>query len=460
MTTRIPTLLTIFSLSCFIFLPKGYAVNPPPDGGYPGGNTAEGQSALLSCSSGFYNTAVGIYSILSLTEGSFCTGVGAGTLLANTADENTAIGAGALLNNTTGIANTANGAFALLSNIGSTASLDRPSGVSAGSFNTANGDRALFSNTTGAGNTANGASALFSNTEGGQNTATGYNALFSNMASENTANGFEALFNNTTGGANTASGKFALHSNTIGNQNTANGILALESNEGDFNTASGGFALVANTTGGSSTAVGSGALFNNTSGAFNVALGASAGANATIGSNNVYIGAGVRGAAGESNACYIASIFNQTSSSGIPVLINSDNKLGTTTSSKRFKEDIKPMGAVSEALFSLTPVTFQYKKEIDPAGTSQFGLVAEDVEGVNADLVVRDKEGKPYSVLYDQVNAMLLNEFLKEHRTVQKQQQEIDSLRAELREQRDLIQKVSEKIEVGTAKPQVVAENP
>ncbi len=118
------------------------------------------------------------------------------------------------------------------------------------------------------------------------------------------------------------------------------------------------------------------------------------------------------------------------------------------------------MGAVSEALFSLTPVTFQYKKEIDPVGTSQFGLVAEDVESVNADLVVRDKEGKPYSVRYDQVNAMLLNEFLKEHRTVQKQQQEIDSLRAELREQRDLIQKVSEKIEASTAKPQVVAENP
>src|SRR5882724_11629880 len=106
------------------------------------------------------------------------------------------------------------------------------------------------------------------------------------------------------------------------------------------------------------------------------------------------------------------------------------------------------------------PVTFQYKKEIDPAGTSQFGLVAEDVEGVNADLVVRDKEGKPYSVRYDQVNAMLLNEFLKEHRTVQKQQQEIDSLKAELREQRDLIQKVSEQIEVSTAKPQVVAKNP
>ena len=122
---------------------------------------------------------------------------------------------------------------------------------------------------------------------------------------------------------------------------------------------------------------------------------------------------------GESNTCYIASIFGQTSASGIPVLINSDNKLGTTTSSKRFKEDIKPMDKTSETLFALNPVTFRYKKEIDSAGTSQFGLVAEDVEKMNPDLVVRDKEGKPYSVRYDQVNAMLLNEFLKEHRKVE-----------------------------------------
>ena len=97
----------------------------------------------------------------------------------------------------------------------------------------------------------------------------------------------------------------------------------------------------------------------------------------------------------------------------MPVLINGSNKLGTTTSSKRFKEEIRPMGEASEALFELKPVTFRYKKDIDPAGTSQLGLVAEDVDKVNPDLVVRDKEGKPYSVRYEQVNAMLLNEFLK-----------------------------------------------
>ena len=127
----------------------------------------------------------------------------------------------------------------------------------------------------------------------------------------------------------------------------------------------------------------------------------------------------MQGAAGESNACYIKSIFDQTSANGVPILINSNNKLGTTTSSKRFKEDIKSMGTTSEALFLLEPVTFRYKQDIDPAADAQFGLVAEDVEKVNPDLVVRDKDGKPYTVRYEQVNAMLLNEFLKEHRTVE-----------------------------------------
>jgi uncharacterized coiled-coil protein SlyX len=148
-------------------------------------------------------------------------------------------------------------------------------------------------------------------------------------------------------------------------------------------------------------------------------LGFRAGFNLTNGSGNVYIGRGMEGVSGENNSCYIRSIFGQTSANGIPVLINSANKLGTTVSSKRFKEDIKPMDKASEALLTLKPVTFRYKKEIDPAGKSQFGLVAEEVEKVNPDLVVRDKEGKPYSVRYDQVNAMLLNEFLKEHRKVE-----------------------------------------
>jgi trimeric autotransporter adhesin len=196
-------------------------------------------------------------------------------------------------------------------------------------------------------------------------------------------------------------------------------------------------------------------LFNNTGGDFNVALGNRAGFQST-GDNNVYIGNFLQGTAGESNACYIASIFGQTFVSGIAVLISGDNKLGTSTSSKRFKEDIKPMGEASEVLFALKPVSFHYKKEIDPAGTSQLGLVAEDVEKVNPDLIVRDKEGKPYSVRYEQVNAMLLNEFLKAHHkveeqgaTIARQQKQIDALTAGL-------QKVSDQLEASKPSPQVV----
>ena len=303
--------LLALALTCLESLPALRAVVPAPDGGYPGGNTAEGQTALLGLTTGSYNTAVGFFSLRSDTTGQLNTAIGAGTLLANTADENTATGAGALLSNTSGIQNTADGAF--------------------------------------------------------------------------------TVFSNTTGNFNTAEGSTALLSNTIGSGNVAIGVATLE----------------ANTTGDNNTAVGTQAGFNQTTGNY-----------------NVYIGSGMFGVAGESNACYIASIFGQTSANGMPVFINSDNKLGTITSSNRFKEEIKPMDKVSEALFALKPVTFHYKKQIDPAGTSQFGLVAEDVEKVNPDLIVRDKEGKPYSVRYDQVNAMLLNEFLKEHRTVQELKKE------------------------------------
>ena len=320
--------------------------------------------------------------------------------------KNTATGAGALLSNTTGASNTADGAFA------------------------------LFSNTTGGGNTASGDRALFSNTEGTENTATGAGALVSNTTgSANTANGNGALFINTTGSGNTASGFAALFFNN-GDNNTAYGNSALYSNDtGDFNTAVGLNALFSNTFGDSNTAIGYNALYNN-NGPANAALGAGAGYNATTGSGNVYVGAGMVGVAGESNACYVASIFGQTSADGVQVYINSNNKLGTLTSSKRFKENIKPTDKTSEALLALKPVTFRYKKEIDPAGRSQFGLVAEEVEKVNPDLVVHDKDGKAYSVRYDQVNAMLLNEFLKEHKKVEEQQATIVELKSTVAQQR------------------------
>jgi hypothetical protein len=298
----------------------------------------------------------------------------------------------------------------------------------------------------GLGNTAEGQSALFSLTSGAYNTAVGWLSL--------------AFVD--TGNFNTAVGAGTLNVNTA-DQNTATGAGALLSNfTGTANTANGAFALYFNSGGGSNTAIGHTALANNTTGSQNTALGQAAGFNQTTGSGNVYIGV-VPGVAGESNACYIKSIFGQTSANGIPVLINSNNKLGTTTSSKRFKEAIKPMDKASKALLALKPVTFRYKKEIDPAGTSQFGLVAEEVEKVNPDLVVRDQEGKPYSVRYDQVNAMLLNEFLKEHRKNEKQEGTIAELKAEIatlavtvKEQAEQIQKVSAQLEASKPAPQVV----
>jgi hypothetical protein len=228
----------------------------------------------------------------------------------------------------------------------------------------------------------------------------------------------------------------------------------LDNTGGNFNVAVGGAALLSNTAGNDNTACGGGAL-NDTTGNDNTALGFQAGILATTGSNNVYIGSGMSGVAGESNACYIASIFNQPSANGVPVLINSFNKLGTATSSKRFKRDITPMDNTSEVLFSLKPVSFRYQKEIDPAGTGQLGLVAEDVEKINPDFVVHDKEGKPYSVRYDQINAMLLNEFLKEHKAFVEEQQKVERLEATVAALSAQLEKISDQVQVDHAAGQV-----
>ena len=210
------------------------------------------------------------------------------------------------------------------------------------------------------------------------------------------------------------------------------------------NTAEEQNALLSLTTGKANTAVGNRALYSNTSGSQNTAIGQSAGANQTTGSGNVYIGNGLLGVAGESNACYIKSIFTQTSASGIPVLINASQKLGTTTSSKRFKEDIKPMDKASEALFALNPGVLPLQKGDRPSRYIAVGPGGGRCGKVNPDLVVRDTEGKPYTVRYDQVNAMLLNEFLKEHRTLQEQ----GTLLARLEEQVDALTAGLQKVKV------------
>jgi len=406
--------LTIFTtmlsvVACFA-LPQMQAVVPAPDGCYPGFTTAEGCRALESLTTGQGNTGLGFWSLILDTTGNNNTGVGAQSLAMNNGNLNTAVGVVSLVFNLTGSNNTAVGAQTLPFNDGD-------------------------------GNGAFGTYALFNNTDGGGNNAFGEFALTSN----------------DHGSGNTAVGSNALASNDIGNSNTAVGVFALPDNtSGIENTAVGGAALFTNVDGSHNIAVGQAALSNNTSGSNNIAVGEFAGLAVTT-SNNV-IAIGVQGQ-DISDSCFIGNILNAMAPSGSAVFIDANNRLGTITSSKRFKEDIKPIGKSSEALLELKPVTFRYKKEIDPAARSQFGLVAEEVEKVNRDLVVRDKEGKPYSVRYDQINAMLLNEFLKEHHQMQdlkaivaEQQKQIYALTAGLK-------KVSAQLEVSKPAPQVVANN-
>ena len=205
---------------------------------------------------------------------------------------------------------------------------------------------------------------------------------------------------------------------------------------------------------------------SNTTGSNNIALGNSAGSSLTTGSNNIAIGnSGVAaesntiriGVQGTQSATYIAGIRGITVPGGLGVFVDANGRLGTATSSERFKKDIADMAAASEALLALRPVTFRYKPELDQAGIPQYGLVAEEVAKVNPDLVVRDEKGEIYTVRYEAVNAMLLNEFLKEHRRGEAQQKEIDALRAELIEQRALIQKVNDKVELNRPPPQMVS---
>ena len=279
-----------------VFLATGdqklQAVLPPPDGGYPGFNTAEGQNALFSLTTGSANTAVGWYSLFSNAEGSFNTATGAGALLFNTSDQNTAFGAAALLFNTAGIDNTAVGAAALLNNTGGP--VDAPTGVPA-SFNT-------------------------------------------------------------------AVGASALASNTVGSVNTA---------------------------------VGARALFNSASGNGNIALGAGAGFNVTTASNVICIGAT---GANVSNSCFINNIYNNiqplVGTDPDYVTITSTGRLGRSNiSSRRYKHDIQPMDKASEALYALKPVSFRYNKEYDATQTLAFGLIAEEVAEVYPDLVGRNPRG-------------------------------------------------------------------
>ena len=426
----LPDLISLLTITFSALTMSAFAVSPPPDGGYPTWNTAEGEDALFGTQSGYNNTAIGYHAIYANGNRAYGTGVGA--LALTNGNPNTAVGYAALTASF-GAWNTAVGYKALTSNTN-------------GNGDTATGYQALASNVNGNDNTANGYNALFANTSGTYNTANGYQALNKNTEGhDNVATGARALFANTSGVYNTAEGAGALAANTTGWDNTAHGYHVLGANQaGQNNTAMGAFALARSKSGSDNTAFGFDALFNTSTGSNNIALGDSAGIDLTTGSNNITIGH--RGFAGEANtirigtqnvqtATYVAGIYGTPVPGGITVRVNSDGLLGTAVSSERFKDHINPMEKASESVFSLKPVTFRYKKEFDPVGIPQFGLVAEEVAKVNPDLVVRDKGGKPYTVRYDAVDAMLLNEFLKEHA-------KLERLEATLADQQKSVQNV------------------
>jgi trimeric autotransporter adhesin len=415
-------------------------------GGAASGNTAVGFNALNLNVDASGNTALGSGALQfnaplpapDLANNN--TAVGAGALQFNDfstlglATVNTAVGASALLNNVDGDSNTAVGAFALFSNT-------TVAGVS-GASNNAVGRQALTDNTTGFGNNGMGVNALFTNTTGSNNVAIGDDA---GANIDSTGLPFPVGSANVTVGQGSAPG-------------SGTGITT-----GDHNTCVG-------------FAVGLGI----TSSSGNTILGAGAGPSVPfLGNNNVYIGIGETSTAFENTtiriadmnsaapatACFIGGILGAPNFIDTVKIDPATGRLGDQPSSERFKKDIDSMGKTSEAIFSLRPVTFHYKN--DKTNTQQWGLIAEEVAKVNPALIAVDKEGKPYTVAYDKINAMLLNEFLKEHKKVEEQQASIAELKstvgvltAQLKEQAAQIQKVSAQVEIVKPAPQVVLNHP
>ena len=388
--------IALSALVCFGFSPLTRADDPVPTS-----NTADGQGALGSITTGLYNTAFGFLTVLSLTDGNFDTGVGAGALLLDDGGTNTAVGAGALLNNNIAAFNNAVGAFALFNN---------------------------------------------------DSDATG-------VAEFNNAFGRNALLNNIDGNENDSFGDDSMESNTTGSQNTAMGDDALDGN----------------TTGNGNVAVGKEAGNSITDGNDNVCIGHNAGIGIVNASRNIAIGVQEAGPFADfDDTCFIGSIFGEIVSdpgSQTAVFVDQFNVVGIFNSSQKYKHDIEPMDKASETLYQLKPVTFKFNS--DWKGTTQYGLIAEDVAKVDPQLVSR-KDGEIVTVHYEQINNMLLNEFLKEHKKVEEQQANIAELRstvaqqqkgmevltAQIKEQAAQIQKVSARVEVDKPAAKVVLKNP
>jgi Chaperone of endosialidase len=362
------------------------------------------------CSTSSNNTAAGYLALLgSVFNPYIMTGTG-----------DSAFGAWALYGNATGSYNTATGAYALYTNY-------------YGSNNTAAGFWALYGNTTGVGNTASGYYALAGNSTGSRNNATGEGALASNDANDNNAMGVNALTDNTSGTLNNAMGNYALEYNTTGNNNNAVGYGS----------------LLRNTTGSDNSGQGYFSLEGNTTGNLNIGVGYKAGSSLTTGSNNIDIGnvgvaaesARIRiGTQGTQSATFIAAIAGTNITGGAAVVVSSSGQLGVVSSSQRYKEDIEPMGDVSDRLYDLRPVTFRYRQP-DAEGQKpvQVGLIAEEVAGVLPELVVYNSDGQPESVAYHLLPTLLLNELQKEHRQIEQQQ-------LELKQARELIQVQSQQL--------------
>jgi uncharacterized coiled-coil protein SlyX len=441
--------LILLSLVCFGLAPMAQAVGPDTDGAIPGSNNGDGVGVLVSRTTGIWNSGAGFQALNHLTAG----------------NQNTATGLRALFSDINGGYNTGTGVYSLYTN-------------TSGFFNVGTGAYSLANNTTGLRNTAHGYAALYRNADGTDNTAAGFAALYHNTtAAFNCAFGEFALFNNLKAWTNNAFGVEALYNNLTGETNNAFGTGALFANtEGESNNAFGHLALENNTTGVWNNAFGFQALDSNVSGSSNTAIGDSAGLDVT-GDGNVCIGEGVFGETGVNDSTYVRNV-NTTAQ---PIVAGVDGvtvdlttgRLGHGVSSQRYKEQIKSMDKASEMLFSLKPVTYRYKKEIDPKQTLDFGLIAEEVAKVSPELAIRDAKGQVSNVRYNAINAMLLNEFLKEHQqvaeqqatiaelksTVAQQQKGMDVLTAQLKEQATQIQKVSAQIEMSRPVPKVVLNN-